>query len=144
MKKLILLTSFLVVIFSANLFAKSYGAALAWGLSPLPGAGLFYTEHPVAGFFTAVVGVPALALGLSVVIQSIDGTDRCNARGGDDCGNAVPLVGIPALAVYGVTYLIDAITTSILARKYIKKQARITPFITGDKNMIAGGVSVRF
>ena len=93
---------------------KSYQKALAWGFSPITGAGLYYTEHPVQGslaLLMGVVGIPLLITGLSMDI---------NQQTCDDCTLNNTLIFTGSF-LYGSAYLWDSIATIFYGKKYKKK-----------------------
>ncbi|MBI5299513.1 MAG: hypothetical protein HY877_04380 [Deltaproteobacteria bacterium] len=84
------------------------------GWDPVPGDGLFYTEHPVQGSLALAIGlIGGIALTVGVF-------GKCSGGDIGDCeaiGNATTIVGS---ALYGTSYLWDGIGSTIAAKKYKK------------------------
>lgn len=100
---------------SAEKSKKSYGVAIALGLSPIPGDGLFYTKHPVQGAMSLLLG----GLGIAMLVNPGSNRD-C-----DDPGDCQALVIATGLTFYTTAYLWDAIGSVIAGRKY--KKSNFTP-----------------
>ncbi len=99
---------------------KSYGAALAWGWSPIPGDGLFYTEHPIQGGITLALGLAGAGLAVLAV------TERCDETNHWCFLSPKQIAGGFGIATYLATYLWDGIGSTIAGRKYRHRNAEPT------------------